>query len=210
MAATIRLKRVGRKKQAAFRIVVADVTTAVEGPSIEKLGVYQPRTSPSVIEIDAARTLHWLRSGAKPTDTVRALLRKTGIWEKYHAGVMPEDLEEAVVLVGPAPDRRQTSRRPAPAPAPDATAAPASHKKAEKAAAEAEEAEEAEATAGVEEAEAPAEEAPEAEESGEEAAPEPEAEEATEPEAEEATEPEAEADSEPEEEASSDEEEKGD
>ncbi len=134
MAATIRLKRVGRKKQAAFRIVVADVTTAVGGPSIEKLGVYQPRTSPSVIEIDAARTLHWLRAGAQPTDTVRSLLRQTGIWEKFHAGTTPEELEEAMVLAGPAPDRRQTSRRPTPAPPPPATAAPASHKKTEKAA----------------------------------------------------------------------------
>jgi small subunit ribosomal protein S16 len=221
MAATIRLKRVGRKKQAAFRIVVADVTTAVEGPSIEKLGVYQPRTSPSVIEIDAARTLHWLRAGAKPTDTVRSLLRKTGIWEKYHAGATPEDLEEAVVLVGPAPDRRQTSRRPAPAPAPAATAAPASHKKAEK---EPAAAEEPEAEAGVAEAEPEAPEAepeaaeaeePDAEEAEEEETPAAEAEadepDAEEPEAEQASEPEAEADSEPEaEEAAPDEEEKGD
>jgi small subunit ribosomal protein S16 len=161
MAATIRLKRVGRKKQAAFRIVVADVTTAVEGPSIEKLGVYQPRTSPSVIEIDAARTLHWLRAGAKPTDTVRSILRQTGIWEKFHAGTTPEELEEAVVLAGPAPDRRHTSRRPTPAPPPPATAAPASHKKAEAAEEPEAEAEEPEAEAAeepeVEEAEPEAE-----------------------------------------------------
>ncbi len=128
MAATIRLKRVGRKKQAAFRIVVADDSTAVEGPSIERLGMYQPRTSPSVIEIDAARTLHWLRQGAMPTDTVRSLLRKTGVWQKFHAGTMPEELEEAVVVLGPAPDRRQTSQRPTPEPPPPPSA-PASSRK---------------------------------------------------------------------------------
>ena len=197
MPATIRLKRVGRKKQSAFRIVVADSSTAVEGPSIEKLGVYQPRTDPSVIELDAARALHWLRAGAKPTDTVRSLLQRAGVWEKFHAGVTPEELEEAVVHLGPAPGLRQTSGRAPAAAAAAARAAEAAEAKAEAAEAEAEA---AEAKAEVEEAEAEAEaeveaEVEEAAEEAGEAGEAGEAEEAEEPE-DEAEEPEASADDE--------------
>ncbi|HKK26459.1 MAG TPA: 30S ribosomal protein S16 [Gemmatimonadota bacterium] len=205
MPATIRLKRVGRKKQSAFRIVVADSSTAVEGPSIEKLGIYQPRTDPSVIELDAPRTLHWLRAGAKPTDTVRSLLQRAGLWEKFHAGVTPEELEQATILVGPTADRRQTSgRAPAAAAAKvraaqEAEEAAAEAKAAEEAAEAAAEAEEAGAESGAE----PAEESEPAEEPEAEAA---EAEEVTEEEAEEA-EDEAE---EPEASAEDDEEEAGD
>lgn len=183
MPATIRLKRVGRKKQSAFRIVVADSSTAVEGPSIERLGIYQPRTEPSVIELDAARTLHWLRAGAKPTDTVRSLLRTAGVWEKFHAGVSPEDLEEVTVTIGPVPGQRQTSRR-VPKGAAEEPAAGAKEKpaaKAEAAAAAPTEAEEAEQVE--EEAEAEAEAEPEAAgeaEESEEAAAEPEEEAAAE------------------------------
>lgn len=112
MPTTIRLKRVGRKKQSAFRIVVTDSARAVSAPSIERLGVYNPRTQPSVVKLDAARTLHWLREGAEPTDTVRSILRQTGVWEQFHAGTAPEELEEAVVLRGPAPGQQKTSPRP--------------------------------------------------------------------------------------------------
>lgn len=112
MPTTIRLKRVGRKKQSAFRIVVTDSARAVSAPSIERLGVYNPRTQPSVVKLDAVRTLHWLRQGAEPTDTVRSILRQTGVWEQFHAGTAPEELGEAVILRGPAPGRQKTSPRP--------------------------------------------------------------------------------------------------
>jgi len=198
MPATIRLKRVGRKKQSAFRIVVADSSTAVEGPSIEKLGIYQPRTDPSVIELDAPRTLHWLRAGATPTDTVRSLLRRAGLWEKFHAGVTPEELEEATILVGPTADRRQTSGR---APAAAAAKARATQKAEEAEAAEAKAAEEVAEAKAAEEPEAEAVEAP-AEVEEEEEAEEPEAEEPEAGDEEEAAEePEAEADEEAEDEA---------
>ena len=67
MATSIRLKRVGAKKEASYRIVVIDERTAVSGRSVERLGMYNPRTSPSLIRINAERTIHWLREGAEPS-----------------------------------------------------------------------------------------------------------------------------------------------
>ena len=160
MATTIRLKRRGAKKAASFRIIVTDSREGTAGASIERLGLYNPRTQPSLVRINAARTLHWLNEGAQPTDTVRSLLRKTGVWKQFHDGVDPGSLETAITEIGPPPGQRGTSRRPKPSaeappePEPEAPAA----EKAEPAepAAEAEAATEAEATT---EAEAAADEA---------------------------------------------------
>lgn len=162
MATTIRLKRRGAKKAASFRIIVTDSREGTAGASIERLGLYNPRTQPSLVRINAARTLHWLNEGAQPTDTVRSLLRKTGVWKQFHDGVDPGSLETAIIEIGPPPGQRGTSRRPKPSaeappePEPEAPAA----EKAEPAepAAEAEAATEAEAPTEAEAA-APAEDA---------------------------------------------------
>lgn len=114
MATTIRLKRRGAKKAASFRIIVTDSREGTAGASIERLGLYNPRTHPSLVRIDAARTLHWLNEGAQPTDTVRSLLRKTGVWKQFHDGVDPGSLETAIVEIGPPPGQRGTSQRPKP------------------------------------------------------------------------------------------------
>ncbi len=114
MATTIRLKRRGAKKAATFRIIVTDSREGTAGASIERLGLYNPRTRPSLVRIDAARTLHWLNEGAQPTDTVRSLLRKTGVWKQFHEGVDPGSLETAIIEIGPPPGQRGTSQRPKP------------------------------------------------------------------------------------------------
>ncbi len=114
MATTIRLKRRGAKKAATFRIIVTDSREGTSGASIERLGLYNPRTQPSLVRIDAARTLHWLNEGAQPTDTVRSLLRKTGVWKQFHEGVDPGSLETAIIEIGPPPGQRGTSQRPKP------------------------------------------------------------------------------------------------
>ncbi len=162
MANTIRLKRVGAKKKASFRIVVIDSLRGTAGKSVERLGIYNPRTQPSLIRINAARTIYWLNEGAKPSATVRSLLEKTGVWKQYREGVAPEAIEEPVVFVGPAPGEQTTSIRPMPVDKPvkpaaaAATAAPAAKAaKAEEAEAPEEATAEAaeEATAEVAEAE---------------------------------------------------------
>lgn len=182
MAANIRLKRVGAKKEASYRIVVTDARQGTSGMSIERLGIYNPRTEPALIRLDAARTLYWLREGASPSDTVRSLLRKTGVWKQFHDGVTPEAIEDPVVVVGPPPGQQGTSRRPLPLDkAPKVSAAAAVAKEAmpePEAAAEPEVAEEAATAEGsaepaVEEeaaaAEEPAEPAAEPEAAAEEA-----------------------------------------
>jgi len=113
MPTTIRLQRTGRKAQASFRIVVSDSAEQRDGPAIETIGIYNPRTRPSLIRLDAAAALNWLHEGAQPTDTVVSIFRKTGVWEKYHAGATAETLEETVIELGPPEGERGTSTRAA-------------------------------------------------------------------------------------------------
>ena len=84
MAVKIRLKRMGAKKAPFYRIVVADSRSPRDGRFIEKLGYYNPLTSPAEIVVDEEITLKWLNNGAIPTDTVRNLLSKAGVMKKFH------------------------------------------------------------------------------------------------------------------------------
>jgi small subunit ribosomal protein S16 len=79
VAARIRLSRVGGAKNPIYRIVVADALAPRDGRFIEILGQYNPRTDPSVIDIDADKAAEWLKKGAQPTQTVKRLLSKKGI-----------------------------------------------------------------------------------------------------------------------------------
>ncbi len=74
----IRLKRMGMKKKPFYRIVVADERSPRDGRFIEEIGTYDPLTDPATITIKAERAQYWLGNGAQPTDTVRALLKKSG------------------------------------------------------------------------------------------------------------------------------------
>jgi small subunit ribosomal protein S16 len=79
------LKRLGAKKRPFYRVVVADQRSPRDGRFIENIGRYQPLDDPSVIEIDEERALHWLRVGAQPSNTVRVLMTKVGIWDRFTA-----------------------------------------------------------------------------------------------------------------------------
>ena len=70
----IRLKRVGKTKQPAYRVVVADQRSPRDGRIIEAIGHYNPRVDPSEVSIDAERARWWIERGAQPTDQVRKLL----------------------------------------------------------------------------------------------------------------------------------------
>ncbi|MFZ5918653.1 MAG: 30S ribosomal protein S16 [Chloroflexota bacterium] len=78
----IRLRRVGAKKQASYRVVVADSRSPRDGRFIERVGWYNPRTDPPSFEIDEGRVLHWLSLGAQASDAVIRLLKKAGTLEK--------------------------------------------------------------------------------------------------------------------------------
>jgi small subunit ribosomal protein S16 len=114
MATTIRLKRLGAKKDASYRIIVTDSREGTSGAAIERLGQYHPRTQPSMIKVNAARTLYWLHEGAEPSDTVKSLLKKTGVWKQFHDGVTAESVDQEVVFLGPPEGQRGTSQRPKP------------------------------------------------------------------------------------------------
>jgi len=85
MAVRIRLKRLGAKKRPYYRVVVADQRSPRDGRFIENIGKYHPLEDPSLIDINEERALHWLRVGAQPSNTVKVLLTKSGIWEKFAA-----------------------------------------------------------------------------------------------------------------------------
>ena len=74
----IRLRRMGAKKNPFYRVVVADSRSPRDGRFIEEIGTYNPVTQPSEINIDMERAQYWIKNGAQPTDTVRALLKKAG------------------------------------------------------------------------------------------------------------------------------------
>ena len=75
----IRLRRIGAKKAPFYRIVVADSRFPRDGRFIEQIGTYNPLTQPSEIKIDGDRVKEWIKNGAQPTDTVKALIKKAGI-----------------------------------------------------------------------------------------------------------------------------------
>ncbi len=77
----IRLKRMGAHKKPFYRVVVADSRVARNGACIEEIGYYDPLKDPAEIKIDAEAAKKWLSTGAQPTDTVRALLKKAGVTE---------------------------------------------------------------------------------------------------------------------------------
>ncbi|PYO26186.1 MAG: 30S ribosomal protein S16 [Gemmatimonadetes bacterium] len=85
MATRIRLRRVGRKGQSYFRIVIADQRAARDGRFVATIGHYNPRTDPAKVEVNAEQALAWLAKGAQPTDTVRSLLKKAGVLGKRPA-----------------------------------------------------------------------------------------------------------------------------
>ena len=83
MTTRIRLRRMGSNKRPFFRVVVADQRSPRDGRFIENIGKYHPLDDPSVIEIDQERALHWLRVGAQPSNQVRNLMNKIGIWDEF-------------------------------------------------------------------------------------------------------------------------------
>ncbi|MGL4306250.1 MAG: 30S ribosomal protein S16 [Mycobacteriaceae bacterium] len=83
MAVKIKLTRLGKIRNAQYRVVVADSRTRRDGRAIETIGKYHPKEEPSLIEIDSERALYWLGVGAQPTEPVEALLKITGDWQKH-------------------------------------------------------------------------------------------------------------------------------
>jgi len=86
MAVRIRLARFGRKKMPYYRLVVADSRSPRDGAFIEQIGSYAPMKEPADLKVQEERALYWLGEGALPSDTARAILKKTGVWDKFLSG----------------------------------------------------------------------------------------------------------------------------
>lgn len=84
MPTKIRLQRHGKKRYPFYHVVIADSRAPRDGKFIEKLGTYNPNTNPATIDIDFDGALSWMKKGAQPTDTVRALLSYKGVIFKNH------------------------------------------------------------------------------------------------------------------------------
>ena len=150
MAVKIRLKRMGKIRNAQYRIVVMDSRSKRDGRAIEEIGIYQPKNDPSVVEVNSERAQYWLGVGAQPSETVEKILKLSGDWQKFQgsdepSGIKPQ-AEKADKLAAFNRALAESDDEPA-------TGAFSSRKK------KAEEAEEAPAA----EADAPEAEAPEAE-----------------------------------------------
>ena len=79
MAAKIRLRRMGQKKRAYYRIIVADSNSPRDGRCIDEIGTYDPNTEPSTYKVDEEAAKKWLANGAQPTDVVARIFKETGI-----------------------------------------------------------------------------------------------------------------------------------
>ncbi|HUU45938.1 MAG TPA: 30S ribosomal protein S16 [Acidobacteriota bacterium] len=91
MAVTIRLRRGGRHNRPMYRVVAADSRSPREGRFLENLGWYRPLDKPAKVDLDVERTLHWLRQGARPSDTVASLFRQTGLAKIWGMAQRGED-----------------------------------------------------------------------------------------------------------------------
>ena len=83
MAVRIRLRRIGKKKMPMYHIVAADSRKARSGRFLEIVGRYEPLQDPMLISTNDERVFRWLKTGARPTDTVRSLFQRSGLWLKW-------------------------------------------------------------------------------------------------------------------------------
>jgi small subunit ribosomal protein S16 len=102
VAVRIRLLRMGKIRHPQYRIVVADSRTKRDGRAIEEIGIYHPKEEPSRIEVNSERVQHWLSVGAQPSDPVKAILSKTGDWQKFKGLPAPT---EPLRVAAPRADR---------------------------------------------------------------------------------------------------------
>lgn len=99
MALKIRLTRIGSRHRPFFRLVVVDSRARRDGRSVSILGYYNPLAQPHQLKIHQEAVLDWLSKGAQPTETVRSLLKQTGVWKRYQLqkeGKPAEEIEQQV------------------------------------------------------------------------------------------------------------------
>jgi small subunit ribosomal protein S16 len=107
----IRLRRIGAKRQPSYRIVAADKESPRDGRFLEILGFYNPRTEPTTLTVKEDRVFHWMKNGAKPTESVEQVFKPAGVldrWERFKKG---EDLETLLKEAAEAEANRNTTAK---------------------------------------------------------------------------------------------------
>jgi len=95
LAVHLRLRRIGRKKVPIYKLVAADSRAPRNGRFLEALGIYKPLVQPMDLEVKEPRLFYWLGKGALPSDTVRTLLSRKGIWLRW--SLMKKGADEATI-----------------------------------------------------------------------------------------------------------------
>ena len=103
MATKIRLKRMGKKFYAFYRVVITDSRNKRDGQSIEEIGTYNPNTQPSTIQIDSERAQYWLGVGAQPSEPVLKLLKSAAANAENNHQMDPEKLYVSACYANPGP-----------------------------------------------------------------------------------------------------------
>ena len=107
----IRLRRIGAKRQPSYRIVAADKESPRDGRFLEILGFYNPRTEPTTLTVKEDRVFHWMKNGAKPTESVEQVFKPAGVldrWERFKKG---EDMEALMKEAAEAEANRNTTAK---------------------------------------------------------------------------------------------------
>ncbi len=109
----IRLRRIGLKGQPSYRIVAADKESPRDGRFLEILGFYNPRTEPTTLTVKEDRVFHWMKNGAKPSESVEQLFKTAGTLERWERFKKGEDVEALVKEAAEAEASRNTTVKPA-------------------------------------------------------------------------------------------------
>lgn len=117
MAVRIRLRRIGKRKQPQYRVVVAEAKGPRDGRFIESIGHYNPRVEPPVVSLNEERALWWLQHGARPSETAKAMMVKSGLWEKFTKEAVPAVSEHRAPPPAQAPEQEEAAPPVAPEPA---------------------------------------------------------------------------------------------
>ena len=110
MSTRIRLRRMGKKKQPFYRIVVADSRMPRDGRAVEEIGTYNPVTRPGRVTIKEERVYDWLNKGAQPSDTVNSLFRRIGVMKKWTLLKAGQDVTEMQILTELTESDKPTAR----------------------------------------------------------------------------------------------------
>ena len=107
----IRLRRIGLKGQPSYRIVAADKESPRDGRFLEILGFYNPRTEPSTLTVKEDRIFHWMKNGARPTESVEQIFKSAGTLERWERFKQGEDINTLMTEAAEAEASRNTTAK---------------------------------------------------------------------------------------------------